>query len=76
MEITFLSRPKQSKGNSRKFAEICKGVEPPVLEARTFVLYAEKIAVNVLMMISRALSNPELKAFSTALDERYVAIAI
>jgi hypothetical protein len=51
-------------------------VEPPVLEARTFVLYAEKIAVNVLMMISRALSNPELKAFSTALDERYVAIAI
>ena len=47
-----------------------------MLEARTFVLYAENIWVKVWMMASRALSKPELRAFSTALDERYVAIAI
>ena len=76
MENTFLINPKQSNGKSLRLTEICNGVEPPVLEANTFVLYAEKISINLLLMTSRALSRPELNAFSTARDDRYVVMAI
>jgi hypothetical protein len=50
-------------------------VDPPVFEANTFVLYAEKISTNLLIIASRALSKLELKAFSTARDDKYVAMA-
>jgi hypothetical protein len=70
-----LSKPKQSRGKSFKLEEICRGVEPPVLELRTFVLYAENISTVLLMIASRALSRDELNALSTAREERYVMIA-